>query len=445
MGSPTLSPHRSIKVHPGRYFRLKGWVIWSLLGLSAGLSATLGALLAIMLPQPIMPQTGSLNDTSIFRDDALRVDYALHILVLGTDRPTPTSSPSPSTLQGRSDTMMLVRFDPKASKITLLSIPRDTRVAIPNFGTDKINATNAIGGPVLSAQVVSQLLGGIPIDRFIRLNTEGVRDLIDAIGGVEIYVPERMEYHDVTQKLHIDLEPGLQRLNGQQAHDFIRFRHNQLGDIGRVQRQQALIRALTQELLRPTTWSRTPLILDAIRQNLDTNMTWEELLGIARFMISSGQDRLDMVLLPGRFSQPHEYSTSYWIPDKPAIQELASTYFQATPQGSSLTRTPYQLKIAVQNASGQPGMAGRLSQDLKQKGFTQVYAIADDPETLASTEIIAQRGNPQAAQEVQILLGVGSVQVESTGAIESDVTIRVGQDWVDFWYPEEQSPLVDPS
>jgi LCP family protein required for cell wall assembly len=391
-----------------------------------------------------MPQTGSLRDATIFRDDALRVDYALHILVLGTDRPTPTSSTSSSRLAGRSDTMMLVRFDPKSSRMTLLSIPRDTRVPIPNFGTDKINATNAIGGPVLAAQVVSQLLGGIPIDRFIRLNTEGVRDLIDAIGGVEIYVPERMKYNDVTQNLHIDLQPGLQRLNGQQAHDFIRFRHNQLGDIGRVQRQQALIRALTQELLRPTTWSRTPLILDAVRQNLDTNMTWEELLSIARFMVASGQDRLDMVLLPGRFSQPHEYPTSYWIPDKPAIQELARTYFQSDSQESEPQfAPPYQLKIAVQNASGQPGMAGRLLQDLRQKGFTQVYVIEDDPQFLETTEIIAQKGNPKAAREVQILLGVGSVQVQSTGSIESDITVRVGQDWAHFWYPEKQSYLID--
>lgn len=131
--------------------------------------------------------------------------------------------------------------------------PRDTRVRLPGFGVAKINAANVVGGPALTAQVVSQLLGGIPIDRYVRLNTEALEALIDAVGGVEVYVPEPMHYVDRTQQLFITLQPGWHRLNGKQAHHFARFRHDQLGlgDIGRVQRQQELLRALSRELLSP--------------------------------------------------------------------------------------------------------------------------------------------------------------------------------------------------
>jgi LCP family protein required for cell wall assembly len=398
---------------------------------------------AVLLPQQIMKPSLTSEELSIFRTNEIRtasLDRSLHILVIGTDAFDATHQPETwsESLQGRSDVLLLTRFDPADQKLTILSIPRDTRVKIPEHGTQKINAANAIGGPALTAQVVSTLLGDVPIDRYIRLNTDGIKALIDAVGGVEVYVPERMKYTDVTQKLYIDLQPGWQRLNGDQAHQFIRFRHDQLGDIGRVQRQQELLRAISKELLKPETWSRAPLIMDAIRQNVDTNLTWEEVLGLAKFMLSSGDDHLDMVMLPGRFSQSREYASSYWIPDLTGIYEVAVNHFEAIPRNGEVQPTPpSQLRIAVQNASGRADMAKRLVQDLRRKGFVNVFAIEDYSRVLPKTAIIAQQGDHHGAQEVQALLGVGEARVESTGALDSDITIKLGLDWVNFWYPEE--------
>lgn len=404
-------------------------------------------MVAIILPQPIMPHRSAVEDSSAFRSDDIRnasLDYALHILIIGADNPNPTRADQSyvESLHGRADTLILARFDPKQNQMALLSIPRDTRAEIPDHGMNKINVANALGGPILTARTVSTLLGGIPIDRYVRLNPEGIQDLVDAIGGVEVYVPERMEYTDHTQKLYIDLQPGWQRLNGEQVHHFARYRHDHLGDIGRVQRQQELIRALSQELLQPGTWTRTPQVLEAIQANVDTNLRWDELLSLAQFTLSYGQERLDMIMLPGRFSQPHEFATSYWLPDSDGTYQVAVNYFDASPiNGLIESPPPAQLKIAVQNASGQPGIARRLTQDLQEKGFLQVFPIEDDPLVLTETEIIAQRGDTQGAEEIRATLGLGSVRVESTGAIESDVTIRVGQDWVQYWYPQDQASL----
>ncbi|MDX2272606.1 MAG: LCP family protein [Cyanobacteriota bacterium] len=424
-----------------RSFAFEHWLLWLLFGFTAVFAGTAGALVAVLLPQQIMPQILSPADKSAFRDDQLRaasLDYSLNILVLGVDGidSEEDQQTSHSNLPVRSDTLLFVRFNPDSNKIALLSIPRDTRVPIPGYGTQKINAAHALGGPALTARVVSQMLGDIPIDRYVRLNSQGIAALIDAVGGVEVYVSERMKYTDVTQKLYIDLEPGLQRLNGEQAHQFVRFRQDALGDIGRVQRQQQLMRALSLELLKPTTWAKAPVILQAVRDNLDTNLTWEELLSLAKFMLTSGQDSLDMVLLPGRFSQPYEYSTSYWLPDPEGVYQIAVNYFDAQPsQGDLLPTPPNRLRIAVQNATGQAEIARKMAQELRNKGFTSVFAVEDAHQMLEQTQIIAQQGDLQGALEVQSLLGLGQTIVESTGTLDSDITIKVGQDWLSIRDP----------
>jgi LCP family protein required for cell wall assembly len=403
----------------------------------------MGATVAVILPSPVLPaRTLTPSEQAAFRDDSSReqqLDRSLNILVLGTDVPDPTADKNSwaQALEGRSDTLLLARFDPDESTINLLSIPRDTRVIIPGHGLRKINDANAIGGPSLAARVVSTLLGDVPIDRYLRLNTYGVARLIDAVGGVEVNVPVPMHYTDRTQNLTINLEPGLQKLDGDRAHQFIRFRQDALGDIGRVQRQQIVMRALSKQLLHPMTLTRLPGIMQAIRDNADTNLTWNELFALSRFAVGAGEDHFRMVMLPGRFSQPGESIASYWIANPEEAYRLAVTYFDATPTyGNIREPSPAQQHIAVQNASGSPSMARNMAVNLQQKGFTNTYLLADSAEKLAVTQIVAQRGDVQAATEVQALLGLGEVRVQSTGDLESDITIRVGRDWVKVWFPD---------
>jgi len=427
-------PPRPDRVRAARQQAIPQGLLWLLLGLTAVLSGSAGAFLAVMLPRQVIPTSLTAEEQEAFRPDALRaaaLDRSLHILILGTDNPDPTL-PAPAgqeRFNTRTDTILLARFDPQARRVTVLSIPRDTRVRLPGLGTAKINAANLVGGPALAAQVVSTLLGGIPIDRYVRLNTDALEALIDAVGGVEVYVPEPMHYVDRTQQLFINLEPGWQRLNGEQAHHFARFRrdHLGLGDIGRVQRQQELLRALSRELLSPAVWPRIPKILQVIRTHLETNLTWEEVLSLAKFVLTSGEDRIDLVLLPGRFSQPEEFATSYWLPDLAGIRRVAVAHFGLEAEVARIP--PHRLRIAVQNATGKPGMARRMVQELLRQGYTQAFAVEDSPQVLWQTEILAQSGDREGAKQVRAALGLGELRVESTGVLNSDITIRVGQDW----------------
>ncbi|MFS8822059.1 polyisoprenyl-teichoic acid--peptidoglycan teichoic acid transferase [Thermostichus sp. MS-CIW-19] len=427
-------PPRPDRVRAARQQAIRQGILWLLLGFTAVLAGSAGAFLAVMLPRPVIPTSLTPGEQEAFRPDALRaaaLDRSLHILILGTDNPDPALplSRERERLNTRTDTILLARFDPQARRITVLSIPRDTRVRLPSFGVTKINAANLVGGPALTAQVVSTLLGGIPIDRYVRLNTDALEELIDAVGGVEVYVPEPMHYVDHTQRLFINLEPGWQRLNGEQAHHFARFRrdHLGLGDIGRVQRQQELLRALSRELLSPAVWPRIPKVLQVVRTHLDTNLTWEEVLSLAKFVLTSGGDRIDLVLLPGRFSQPGEFSTSYWLPDPAAIRRVAVSHFGLEAEVARIP--PQRLRIAVQNATGKPGMARRMVQELVRQGYTQVFAVEDSPQVLPQTEILAQSGDREGAKQVRAALGLGELRVESTGVLNSDITIRIGQDW----------------
>ncbi len=122
-----------------------------------------------------------------------------------------------NSFKGLSDTMLLLRFDPLQGKLVLLSIPRDTQTYIEGHGLKKINEANYYGGPALTAQTVSELLGGVPVDRYVRVNVQGVEKLIDALGGVTVYVPKDMKYQDDSQHLYINLKQGEQHLNGAQA------------------------------------------------------------------------------------------------------------------------------------------------------------------------------------------------------------------------------------
>ncbi|MEN9220635.1 MAG: LCP family protein [Thermostichales cyanobacterium SZTDM-1c_bins_54] len=400
-------------------------------GFLSAVAATGGGLLAYQLRQQILPIPMTEDELAAFRPDALRqatLDRSLNILVLGVDNPLPQQPPQnrKQALQNRSDTILLVRFDPKADRITLISIPRDTFVRYPNRQIGKLNAANAVGGPALAARAVGEMLN-LPIDRYIRLNTDGITALIDAIGGVEIDVPYRMKYVDRTQNLTIDLEPGRQFLTGDQAHQFLRFRQDELGDIGRVQRQQELLRALSYQLLQPQNLSRIPKVLEVVRQHLDTNLRWEEVISLAQFLLRSAGERLDMVLLPGRFGQASEGLAGYWIPDRQATQRLVGQMLgTATPPPID----PRRIRIAVQNATGEPSQAGHVLQHLRQQGFSHVFTVEDHTHTLATTQVLAQRGDFNAAALVHSALRVGEVRVQSTGILESDVTIQVGQDWL---------------
>ncbi|NET51020.1 MAG: LCP family protein [Merismopedia sp. SIO2A8] len=339
---------------------------------------------------------------------------------------------------GRSDAMLLIQLHPEDQTVNVLSIPRDTQVEFPGRnGVTKINHANLLGGPWLAAKVIHHNFNGVEIDRYVRINTSAFRDLVDALGGVDVDVPRPMKYTDQTQGLYIDLEEGAQRLTGEEAEQFARFRSDAYGDIGRVQRQQQLIRALRDRVMNPTVIPRIPSIVQLLRDHIDTNLTMEELLALLNFSLDLERDDFRMVMLPGTFSQSNEYIASYWLMDKVATAQVMENYFHVSPPGLVAQlglerrgdRDLKALRIAVQNASSDPSVTREVIQQLRAEGFTQVYRGVPWSGTQAETHIIVQRGNLQGAELIKDALSQGTVVSASTGDLTSDLTIRIGDNW----------------
>ncbi|HLO50465.1 MAG TPA: LCP family protein [Kamptonema sp.] len=368
-----------------------------------------------------------------------RLSRPVNILVMGVDREPEASPNSPEIFNGRSDTILLLRIDPTEKSVNLLSIPRDTQVEIPGIGQTKISEANARGGQALTAKVLSNNLNNLLIERYVRVSSGGLRELVELLGGVDVFVPRAMNYTDNAQQLNINLVSGWQTLNGEQADQFARFRNDGLGDIGRIQRQQGLIQAIWKRLRSPGTLARLPKIIRVMQKYVDTNLSFEEILTLGNFGLQLDRDNFKMVMLPGRSSSSEEDFRSYWILDPAARDRVMSQFFKlSSPDFTQPERRsrndnnptlPRDLKIAIQNASKNPKAATRLAEYLAEKGFTGVSVTEDWPDPERQTQIIVQRGDLAAAAILKSILGGGKIDATSTGEITSDLTIRVGEDW----------------
>ena len=399
------------------------------------LSLLLGASIALLTPifwgdrnlkQLSASNSWQPNNTFLSNGLPYQISRPVNILVMGIE-PSPNVS-NPTAISGSSDTMLLLRLDPEQKSIRVLSIPKDSQVTLPN-GLGKISQANSLGGSTLAARVVSRTLNNVPIDRYLSITTNALQQLVDQLGGVEIFVPQRMSYQDATQKLQIDLDSGWQTLNGQQVEQFARFRASKAGELDRVQRQQILLKALRDRLTSPAVLPRLPQITRIAQTLVETNLSPEEMLAIVNYTVALKPENLQMLLLPGDLSPFSQDPSSYWL-YTPGQDQIMSKYFGTFTIGTAQKpKALTSLKIAVQNASGKPKFSQQVANYLKSKGFENVYIVSDWLDEQRQTQIIAQKGNIEAASNLQKVLGGGNIEADATGDLESSLTIRVGKDW----------------
>lgn len=226
---------------------------------------------------------------------------------------------------GRSDTLMLATLDPDKNQAALLSIPRDTRVKIAGHGFDKINSAYAYGGRKLTQSTVESLLN-THIDHYIEIDIHGFIKIIDALGGVDIDVEKRMYYEDPWDDdggLYIDLQPGMQHMDGKTAVTYVRYRDEE-GDIGRIRRQQNFMKAVMDKVVSPTVIPKLPAIVSAVSDSVDTDMSITEILSFLTTLQDAKNNGLKSEMVPGK--PVYISGVSYWVPDiKKTRQILADT------------------------------------------------------------------------------------------------------------------------
>lgn len=363
----------------------------------------------------------------------------------------------------RSDTIFVVTLDFPTRGVSMLSVPRDMGVVYENGREDKINAAYAEGGAWESDHVIGGFLGlprlpnGKYFDRYVVLRVDATKDLINAIGGIDLDVMNSnallhagpngpLDYDDNWGHLHIHLKPGMQHLTGEQAVGYARFRHDWCSDPCRIKRQQQVVRATIDKLKRDKFNDVTHIreLLDVAKRDVLTNLTFNEELSLATAFAQIDQSGIKTAQLPYTGDKTVA-AGDVLIPDDAAktkmVQELIFGPLGAPPTVPPQVVAnikPADLTVDVLNGSGVPGLAKKLASDLRAKGFT-IGKVGNAPSyDHAQTEIVEHSKTFGAGERVRSeLSGLSGAQVNAdpnpqpSSGPASDVTVIVGKDYAD--------------
>lgn len=218
----------------------------------------------------------------------------------------------------RTDSIMVAQWDAARGQARILGVPRDIGVTIAGVGFTKLVHAYSSGGVGRTRAAVVKLLH-VPIAHYFVFSLPALRHLVDLIGGVPIDVEKRMLYNDREQGLSINLQPGPQVLDGAHAEQYLRFRNDAEGDIGRIRRQQRFLRAALVAIHRPAVWMRLPQLITAARTDLGTDLTGEQLLGWVYEVNHLGPDAVSAQTIEGHpanlFDNEMRMQLSFWVPD----------------------------------------------------------------------------------------------------------------------------------
>lgn len=331
--------------------------------------------------------------------------------------------------RSRTDTMMLITVDPATNEAALISIPRDSRCLIPGRGWEKAAHAHAYGGPTLAMKTVELMLG-IDVHYYVRTNYHGVEAIVNALGGVALEVEKRMYYEDPYQDLLIDLEPGVQVLDGDKSLQYLRYR-NEGGDIARIARQQKFISALVDKVTTFSTVFRANALAKEAVKYIDTNMSTSEILEYGVLAARITDPNIVMETLPGRVQNVSDNggpALSYWVLDEAGTRDIVDRLVWRIDKEANA-----QITVRVLNGSGQAGEAARMAERLAADGF-EVVDIANAPETgHETTQIISHIGDQAVSDAVARSVMRYVDEPEALRDViddpPADVTVIVGRDF----------------
>lgn len=355
------------------------------------------------------------------------------------------------------DTIMVATYNPKSQIASLLSIPRDTYTGkdhskgSPN---EKINALYTKGIDKILVKVNE--LTGLDLKYYMVVDNEALIKLVDVIGGVEFEVPIKMNYHDNTQGLSIELEKGVQVLDGDHAKQLLRFRKNDDGtgypaeygsdDIGRMKTQRNFIMATARQTLQAKNVFKIKDIIDIIYEYVETNISISDIKAYVPYAINFNVDSLKSAVLPGTSVGPTQTGNlyaPYWfiLTNKTEAQKVIETLYSENDENEEdktddnnvgqvieiPTEETNNIKISLLNASGSQSKLTKVQKILKEKGYS---VKAEESKVIGKTTIINNADvDDKYTEQIKELLGVGVVSSNSTAAPNIDITIIIGKDY----------------
>ncbi len=346
----------------------------------------------------------------------------------------------------RTDLILFCRYNMADNSINVLQIPRDTKVETERYDK-KINS--AYGTPEKEQTLFDEIesLIGIRPEKSVIVSFRAFREIIDAIGGVEVDVPIRMYYHDPFQNLNIDLFPGLQLLDGRRAEMFMRFRQNDdgsgypNGDIDRVAAQKGFYQAMADKLLSGSTILKAPKIIGVVSDNVKTDFTVSEMMNYIGRLPKFSMEKIKIHTLPGEGGYDGN-GVSYFFCDKDATKTLIKEHF--TPQKGVALDDEYKgsfknrfIKVRIIDATGlnseNADILTAVKDTLTDYGFKVV--ATEKTGRISDTSVLINHNQKRAALEVQkVYEGVPIAETIEEYILDdeektADVTIKMGTDF----------------
>ncbi len=380
--------------------------------------------------------TGNSVNLAFWQNDKISDDKILDVLVAGTDE------------DGyRTDLILLCRYNMTDNRVTALQIPRDTRVEENNRRDKKINSSYSMPEREQALFDEIEMLTDIRPEKYVIVSFKAFRQLIDAIGGVEVEVPIRMYYTDPIQGLTIDLYPGKQVLTGRQAEGFMRFRYNNdgsgypNGDIDRVAAQKKFYESALDKLLSGGTILKVPKILSIITDNVRTDFTGEDIMKYIGKIPSFKMENIKILTLPGEGGYGDD-GVSYFWHDENKTKLLLEENFRSMEKKSEISRTISSknkyVKIKVIDATGIDEKSAdvlkvvtEMLQDYKFK-----VVSAEKTDRIQDSSKLINHNNKNAAEVVRAVYNGVEIKegvetfVEKDGEKIPDVTLVVGSDFM---------------
>jgi LCP family protein required for cell wall assembly len=345
------------------------------------------------------------------------------VLVMGSDA-------RPDELKrgevGRTDTLLIFVGDRAMPRVAMVSLPRDLWVGIPGYGQERVNAAYELGGPQTAKQTVSNVIGQ-PIDRYVIIGLQGVRDVVDAVGGVDITVPQAI--HDDAYPTDdygyqvVDIPAGRQHMDGDTALKYARTRH-QDSDFARTARQQQVVAAVRNAMLNPLNWPRIPAVAAAVTTSIKTDMSPLDAVALGAAMLRSPGDADHLVVDTSLATPVTGADGAYLLQAKASLQPTVAQ-FLSRPSGAAVG--PVSVSVEVLNAAGVAGLAARTAERLTQAGYT-IANVGDAARPQSQTTITARPNATSAANQIATMLGIPISRVTSNAGLSADVQVTLGPD-----------------
>jgi len=317
---------------------------------------------------------------------------------------------------GRADTIVLLSISPKTKDVLILSIPRDTRVEIPGRGMDKINHAYAFGGEKLISKTVSSFLD-VPIHFYAIADFNGFVNIIDELGGVEIDVEKEMHYVDKAGGVEIHLYPGKQILDGEKSLQYIRFRHDKLGDLGRIKRQQKLALAVIQKMMKFDSITKIPQISEGMKGYMETDIKVQDAIALANLFKGVNQEKFKVETIQ---SEPvYIEGISYLEPNVEEVRQRVKSLIYSKNSG---------MKVEVLNGNAMSGIAHKIAKDLALQGFEIVNIGNADNFDYERTKIIVYSKEVNLDNEFKKLFKDFEIVKEYQTQTKFDLVIILGKD-----------------